>query len=328
MGRPRKSSLGLPPYVYLKGGAYRYQPPGAEGQTLGKNYAEALRAYADLIDEAPQAQSMNDVFDRFERSVVPEKGERQQQNYKFMIGRLRPVFGRMRPRSVKPSHVWQYFEERGKGTAAHHDVMALSHIFTWAKRWGFVDLNPCHRLQLPRKAPRRRYVTDAEFQQVYAVMPAQIQCAMDIALLTGLRETDILKLERRHLTPEGIVLTTSKTGVPLLIEWSPELRSVVDRALALRPQVRQAVIAKPTAKGGRRAGQPYTETGLSSIWQRHIKKVYKAGEPRWSFRDIRAKSASDEMNVSAAKARLGHTSEAMTRRYIRKPQPVAPLKRS
>jgi integrase len=52
-----------------------------------------------------------------------------------------------------------------------------------------------------------------------------------LALLTGLRQGDLLPLEKRHLTDEGIDIVTANTHKRLIIEWSPELRGIIDRGV-------------------------------------------------------------------------------------------------
>lgn len=70
----------------------------------------------------------------------------------------------------------------------------------------------------------------------------------------------------------------------------------------------------------------YTGDGFSAMWQRVMEKGINAGVERFTFHDIRAKSASDD-ELASASERLGHTSQAMTKRvYIRKPTRVKPLR--
>jgi integrase len=53
----------------------------------------------------------------------------------------------------------------------------------------------------------------------------------------------------------------------------------------------------------------------------------KKGVKKFTFHDIRAKSASDSASLQEASARLGHTSAAITDRvYMRVPYRVKPLK--
>ena len=49
---------------------------------------------------------------------------------------------------------------------------------------------------------------------------------------------------------------------------------------------------------------------------------------RFQERDLRAKSASDDVDIEAARRRLGHTSEQITKTvYLRKGEVVTPLNR-
>jgi integrase len=73
-------------------------------------------------------------------------------------------------------------------------------------------------------------------------MSVMIQCAVDLAVLTGLRPADLLHLTRGNLADDGIEIETSKTGKRILIEWSEALRSAVKRTLAAAPQVRQPIV--------------------------------------------------------------------------------------
>ena len=153
-----------------------------------------------------------------------------------------------------------------------------------------------------------------------------VRCVMDLAMLTALRRGDIFKLERRHLTDDGILVTPSKTekssGKKLLFEWTPALRSVVKQALSIKPQVRQSIVCN-------RKGKPYTKNGFDSVWQRLMKKA-TSGEKaiiRFEFRDLRRKSATDEPDEVAAQHRLGHATPEITAKVYRvKPKRVKPLR--
>jgi integrase len=147
---------------------------------------------------------------------------------------------------------------------------------------------------------------------------------MDLALLTGLRRGDLLSITRSQLKDDGIHVRTSKTGRKLIIEWNDELRAVIAREKKRKPQVRRYLIATL-------GGKQYTGNGFQSIWQRAIKKAIENGtlEQRFTFNDLRSKSASDTADVVEASERLGHSSIDLTRRvYRRKPAKVRPLMRA
>ncbi len=106
-----------------------------------------------------------------------------------------------------------------------------------------LDNNPGREVEKVRLPKRKRYVDDDEFQTVYSLASPTLQVTMDLAVLTGLRRGDLLSLTRDNLTDEGILITPGKTqntsGKTLLIEWSEELRQVIDRAKRLPPEVHQ-----------------------------------------------------------------------------------------
>jgi integrase len=280
--------------------------------------AAILRAVARLVDE-PDTGSMAGVIERYRTQVLPTKAARTAAVQQHELRRLSAVFGHMRPLDVQPSDCWGYYTARGSGSAAHHEVRLLSHVFTWARRWGVVAINPARGLGLTTPEPRDRYVSDDEFLAMRAVVPDMIGYAMDLALLTALRQGDILALERRNLTDDGLVVGTSKTKKGLIFPWAAELRLTVDAILREKPQFRRALIA-------RRDGKPMTSSGFQSIWQRAMDKYVAAGGERFTFNDLRAKSISDTGSLLEASQRAGHTDQAITKRvYRRLPERVTTL---
>jgi integrase len=150
-----------------------------------------------------------------------------------------------------------------------------------------------------------------------------VQCAMDLAVLTGLRPGDLLGLTRANANDDGIEVATSKTGKRLLIEWSETLRSTVKRALAQAPQVRQPIICN-------KQGQAYTVDVFNTIFYRAMNKALKDEKSglteRFQFRDLHAKFASDD-TAEAASKRLGHADPKITERvYRRKAERAKPLR--
>lgn len=84
-------------------------------------------------------------------------------------------------------------------------------MFTAALKWHAVDTNPCRLVPKLHEAAWGRYVTDSEFMAVYQLASPTLQCAMDMATMTGQREGDLLNLSRSQLTAEGIAFTISKS---------------------------------------------------------------------------------------------------------------------
>ena len=325
VGRRRKHNKHLPAGVTLERGAYYFRGADRRRISLGRVFADAMAAYGDMFRDTPLSD-FGDLLDRYQQLVTCKKAPRTQKDEISYIANLRSVFGRMAPKGITPIHVYQLRDKlavKSGSVQANHHIKTLKHIFSKAIEWGAVTTNPAREVRKLPVAPRDRYVEDWEYLAVYAVAPPVIQVAMDLAVLTGLRRGDLLALTRSQLKDDGIHVQTSKTGKKLIIEWSGELRAVVARAKKLKPQVRQHVIAT-------RGGKQFTGNGFQSTWQRAMRKAANDGklEHRFTFNDLRSKSASDSADILEASERLGHSSVDLTRRvYRRKPARVRPLMR-
>jgi integrase len=66
---------------------------------------------------------------------------------------------------------------------------------------------------------------------------------------------------------------------------------------------------------------------LSEAWQRYCRTWEKAGNARFHFHDLRAKSISDNLSLDSAYLLAGHIDIKMTRRvYDRARRKVEPLR--
>ena len=313
VGRKRIHNKHLPRHVYPHRRQYRLWTPDG-WVPLGKTEAEMYARLSGLLKS--DLVTMGDVLDRYAVEIIPGKSLPYQRAQRDHVKRLRKAFGHMRPDQITTQHVYGYLDGRRKSpVAANNEVATLSHVFRKAIRWGAGTINPVVGVERYETTPRDRYVTEDEFWTVHNFMPPMIQSAMELALLTALRKGNLLALTRDHLTDDGIEFTPGKGGKPTVYEWSNELRGAVRRALQLPPQVRKPVICT-------RRGTAYTGDGFYAIWQRHmVKIVEKTGVERFTFHDIRAKSASDD-TLEAATERLGHNSAKVTERGL--PEKTAP----
>lgn len=330
MGRKRTKNKNLPPRVYVHYGSYRYVPKVGKPVRLAKvgDYSGMLRALADSLGSRPAIETISGLIDRYELDVIPGKAESTQRDQCRQLRNLRRAFGHMEPRSLRQPHAVQYRNKRAESapTAANREMELLSHICSMGVEWGAMDFNPLRNMRKLKRPPRDRYVTNDEYLHVWELASPMVQCVMDLAMLTGLRRGDIFKLERKHLTDEGILVQPGKTerttGKSILFEWSPALRAVTSKALTIKPQVRQHVVCN-------RKGKAFTKNGFDSVWQRLMAKATngKEGIEHFQFRDLRRKSATDENDERAAQTRLGHSSARVTRQVYRvKPDRVRPLK--
>jgi integrase len=276
-----------------------------------------LNREVDVIEHG-----MHAVFRRYREEVVPQKAPRTQADNLKELDNLDRAFGHMQPGQIKPIHVYQYLDARGAvaRTRANREVALLSHAFSYAIRWGVVETNPCRDVRKHPEKPRNRYVEDWEYEAVYRLASPLVQAAMEIAVITGMRQGDILKLKLGDLTDEGIPVTQSKTGKKQIFEWTPALRAAVDQARNMERKVMSFWLFSGTT------GKRLSSSGLQTAWQRLMNKAMDAGviKERYTFHDLRAKAGSDAENGTRL---LGHQSPATTNRiYKRKAEKVTPIR--
>lgn len=321
MGRQRKTNKNLPERVYRPHRMYYFVDANNQRHKLGTDYPEAMARYAEILKQGT-SKNLNAIMDRYMQDVIPTKSPRTQKDNLIELGLLRAVFGRMHPDQVKPHHVYQYLDRRPP-VRGRREKALLSHIFTKAIQWGLASANPCRLMHLDARPHRDRYVSDEEFLAVRNLASKPIQLAMDIAYLTALRKGDLLSITLHQISDDGIRITTGKTDKKLLIEWSDELRQVVEQCRRLPSKIKSIYLLH------NRNGQPYSESGFNSVWQRLQKKYAENGGERFRFHDIRRKSATDADNQHGrefARRLLSHGDQKMTAAYISGEQRIKPIR--
>lgn len=318
--RPRKNDKHLPPCVYFKHGKHWYVKAG-KWTDLGADLATALAEYGRIID-TPKG-SMPEFLDRaFAHHRATHKlAANTLAQYRLALDcekkgsrGLKQVFRQFSPAQVRAKHVMAMVAA-GAGTPnmTNRRLSLLRTLFDYAVLWDEAPANPCLAVERLTEGRRKRYVTDDEFRAIYAKAGPRLQVIMDLQYLTGQRIGDVLNLRRKQLTPDGILLSPQKTkhstGVEMLLKWTPELRAAVERAKTLYGNVHALTLLH-----GRTGKAPDYRT----VALQFQKAAEAAGVRDARLNDQRAKAATDAKRQGKnPRALLGHSSEAMTERYIR-----------
>ncbi len=367
MPKPRnKENLGLPLRWRRIRGVYYYDvPPGLEHMwdnkklfRLGEQLHKASQVWADRMAAGQTGdhtvKTIGDLLDRYAREVIPTKSPASQVSNQNQMSKIREVFGSMPLQPFKPQLIYQFVDARskkkvdpqtGKVTggkiAAHREVELLSHAFTKAVEWGYIDRHPFKsEVRLKGEPPRERYVDDWEIVETLA-LPAtrkagsvlMIQAYLRIKLLTGMAQGDLLRLEPEvHIKEDGIHNQRHKTkgtsGKRTIYEWSPELKDAYNLALTARPTQSSFLFCN-------RDGEGYINedigraSGWKSMWQRFMARVIKETKVEHHFteHDLRAKVASDALSLEHARSLLAHADSRTTDRiYRRKAERVKPIR--
>lgn len=322
MGKRRKNNFNLPSRMYLKHSAYYYVSRENKWIRLSDDKAIAFAKWAEIEGETPRESisdkpivgSMHALIDKYMVEIAPKKAKATYQGNLMEAKNLKNVFEKMLVLEVRPMHIAKYLDIRGLKAPirANREISLLSHIFSYAMRWGMLDRNPCIGVAKHPEKGRSRYITDQEFEAVKNLASDLIATVMDFAYITALRKGDILNLRLDKITDEGILIIQSKTGAKQLYEWSPGLREVVRRAQALKRPIRGLYLFCT------RQGQPYSDTGFKAMWNRVQVKWAAQGGQRFTFHDIRAKALTDAKRLGLdAQSLAGHATSAMTEHYIK-----------
>jgi len=340
---------GLPARWKFYHGAFYFQvSPGQEAAwdnkktfRLGRTLPEAHREWAKRIEAADSATTIGALLDRYQLEVIPTKAPSTQRQNLLAMKQLRIVFAAMNLDDIIPRHVYLYVDKRPAKTSAHREIEVLSHAFTKAVEWGYVDRHPfLGQVALKGEKPRTRYIEDWEVIEFLSITPRRVagsilavQAYIRLKLLTGMRRGDLLRLTMSDLKDDGIHVTPHKTanttGKRLIIVWSDELREAVALAKESRP-----LKLSPFLFCNRRGECYFDELtgragGWDSMWVGFVERVLAETKVknRFTEHDLRAKCASDAATLEHAQALLGHANSSLTERvYRRKAQLVKPLR--
>lgn len=325
MGRPKSVWHDLPPRMgarRLKGSVRYYYTGGGSKIPLGSDLIAAKQEWARLEAGAARtfpaiAKLYRQTFDGLSRST--------RRHYEAALQNLELAFRAWTLEQIEPVDVKKYMRQRSKKKAAALEKRVLSALFNWARGEGHTAApNPCLGITW-QKAERRayatgkreKYVTDAEFDAVYASGDDVLQDAMDLALCTGQRPSDLLALGRQDIRDGVLWVTQQKTGKRLGVRVEGDLQRVLERI-----QTRPRAVASMYLICDRR-GQRVLYSALNRRF-----RIAAAGAD-WQFRDIRAKAASDSPDLKRAQELLGHANEVITAGVYRRSKGaiVAPLSR-
>ena len=314
MGRRRQSNYDDPPRFHKKGKVW-YHVSGTLPRLwtkLSSDRAEALRLWAqrESVPEDDSTKLFSVVAKRYVREIFPSKSIQTRKDNDKELANLLKVFAHMPIDAIAPMHVREYMDIRGQAAKvrANREKALLSHIFNKAREWGYTALqNPCQGVKGFKETGRSRYITHEEFDKVKAVAHYTLQDAMDLALLTGQRPADVLKLKRAEIQDGALWIVQNKTGSRLGIEVIGELAAVIARILA-RP--RNAIGSHIIQNEN---GQPLTQDTLRS----RFNKARKLAGVDFQFRDIRAKAATDTGDLAHSQKLLAHKNRSMTEHYVK-----------
>ena len=242
-----------------------------------------------------------------------------QQMYRSIIGRfILPAYGHLAVAAVERRHIDRlHFDLRHIPCQANRVLAIGSKLFSLAEEWQLRrTANPCKSVRKYREAKRERFLTDAEFRRLGAVLdameadgslPVHPAAAIRLLLLTGCRRNEIVALAWQHvdLAAGEIRLPGSKTG-PRMVPLSPAAAQVL-RGLS-------RIAGNPWVIPGTKAGRHLAD--LNHYWAR-VRRRADLADVR--LHDIRHSFASRALALGESLPMigklLGHSRIGTTARY-------------
>lgn len=228
-----------------------------------------------------ETRTVNDMFDRYEREVLPSLGERTQDDYRGHIRTLRGAFGTRPVNELSRREILDYLDKSQTGRVVRdRRLSVLSTVFSNAILWGWADANPCGLIARNAPATSTRKPTEEEYQDLKKRAPLRTKLLMELVRYTGLNTGIVLTLKHSDVDYERGELhyedpRMGRRVVPL----TPELRKTFEQCRKLAPTGDHLI---QTEKG-----KPYTNEGMRAIWQRFMKRSARNGHTRFNFHDIR-----------------------------------------
>ena len=315
---------GLPRRVYPKHGRYWFVTPAGKWQPLtriDKGLPAMLRALATLTEQAVSSDLMPAVATRWADERAREAGwaTGTKRDIERVLAHLSKRMALLRPDQITTKLAAEYLRTWATKARTHNlHRTVLRQILAFAAVEGLREgHNPADDIP-PKTMPKRlRIVTDAEVAALKAGALQQSRNGealvqmIDLALLTGQRIGDLIKLRWQDVTDDGLVFVQGKGKgrVRLLVEWSPALRAAIDACAEGRHCIGHVL---KTQSGG-----SYTYGGIRSAW---VRACTRAGLEDLHIHDLRGRAGVDALeaagqDVRAAQALLGHSAEGMTRHY-------------
>jgi integrase len=167
----------------------------------------------------------------------------------------------------------------------------LARVLSWAFDRGLVLANPCTRGgRLYRGSRRENVWTPADEAAFFERAPARLHLALKLALWTGQRQGDLLRLSWNAYDGKHIRLRQSKTGARVVIPVGAPLKAALDAT----PKVSPIILTN-------KHGKPWRSESFRWIWNRACKA---AGIVGLTFHDLRGTAVTRLALAGATEAEI------------------------
>jgi integrase len=266
-------------YYAWRGGPKLDGEPGTPEFMASYNAAVATRR------RAPSA-TLHKLIDTYLDSTEfrDELAERTQADYRKLVSSIRAKFGSMPLEAVEDRRarglfkVWRDELALRSARQADYAWTVLARILSIAKDRGLIAVNQCERGGRIYKSDRAEIIWTADnIESFCAKASPQLQFALLVALWTGQRQGDLLRLTWSAYDGTYIRLRQSKGNRRVTIPVSKRLKVALDNA---KEAGRTATNVLCNSRG-----EPWTKAGFRASWRKAYIKAQLPHELH--FHDLR-----------------------------------------
>ncbi|MGA4442555.1 tyrosine-type recombinase/integrase [Ectopseudomonas hydrolytica] len=346
--RPRnKANKGLPQNLYLdaRRGTYRYRRP-TDGVwfPFGSDRAKAVDAAkqlnlefmrgADLVHKVQGVASdlFSDFLDTYEREIIPprELAKGTLDLYAVRFRQFRRAFEGLAVDQITIRMAAEMLDSLPARSSNQARALLID-VFNHAASKGLCPDNPAaSTIAKIEKKQRKRHTVEG-VRAIREKAPAWLQNAIDLALITAQRRTDILSMRFDDVRDGYLYVVQQKTSKASDAAWirfkvTPQLQAVLSRCRDNVPSP-FLIHRRPDRK---RQKQAEHKEHWTKIEERYLTRAFKeareaagcyaswADEEQPGFHEIRALSLHLYKKAGKDGQRIaGHASEEMTKNYQR-----------
>lgn len=228
------------------------------------------------------SQTVDEIIERYKITRLGQLKPRTQKDYLRHFAVISRDFGQRQPKDITLKDLQDWIKVDSGRIQRNRQMAVISSLFGAAVKWGWLDYNACKEVERNKATRRNRIVSDKEFEQVKRLANPRLQVAMDLSLLTGMKQGMIIQLKRQqvHRDEKLIRVRHPTTGRQIPIDITPEVDAVLTKCGQLVRKKRSDFVLTT------RSGDPYTSEGFRAVWQRVMKKYKKTGNDPFTFQDI------------------------------------------
>lgn len=264
-------------YYAWKGGPRLEGAPGSP---------EFMEAYSEAIASRQRkpANVLTTLLDAYESSAeFCALAERTRTDYRKHLRAIAtefgdfPVAGLTDRRARGEFLAWRDRLAVGSRRNADYRFAVFARALSWSVNRGMIPMNPLERTGRVYRAQRSESVwSDADEQSFLSKAPAHLHLALLLALWTGQRQGDLLRLTWAAYDGDVLRIRQRKTQARVVIPVGSPLKAALD---AVKAQRMDAVTILTT-----RQGRAWTESGFRASWR---KGCEAAGIQDVTFHDLR-----------------------------------------